>query len=367
MDTTLGQPMMYKFTCPENKDNCPNNKDWKLKSCEVLPVDKQTPGAEILAKENMVTDIHLDGNSFMLPIGGYMWTGDCYFGEASATGIVTTPTFEECKGLLPETNIMTRPKGWKFPSAETPYRHETTMSGGGRRLNDVAEAVAAEAVTDMIDYLTGLKLRTTRSPSKAKALWDAAMDSYEPGTCIDERCKVLQTCQKDTSYGKLEEKTNVLHYSASGNIRNATTAGEVTAGNSVAQFQLKCKNVLGNAPQSGHDCNIVLAFAGSDDITDWLQNTQAWPSEVSTRTGKEYHSGFKEYTDSLFGCVEFYREELQQKKHTLDYIVGHSLGGAAATIYAQESALGNARHGVVTFGAPKTNVSPAAVKGYRYD
>ena len=219
MDTTLGQPMMYKFTCPENKDNCPNNKDWKLKSCEVLPVDKQTPGAEILAKENMVTDIHLDGNSFMLPIGGYMWTGDCYFGEASATGIVTTPTFEECKGWLPETNIMTRPKGWKFPSAETPYRHETTMSGGGRRLNDVAEAVAAEAVTDMIDYLTGLKLRTTRSPSKAKALWDAAMDSYAtwntpPGSCTDTSkvsCKVLQTCQKETSYGELLRKEGVTH------------------------------------------------------------------------------------------------------------------------------------------------------------
>lgn len=389
MDMTLDQPMMYRFTCPEHKDSCPNNKDWILKSCEVLPMDNQTSGAEILAKKNVVTGIQLDGNSFMLPMADHMWTGDCYFGEASATGVVRTPTFDECAALKDPTNIMARTKGWKFKrvvqSAEE-RRHDSsaTASGAGRRLGIYSWAVSA--MYAKIKFFTRSLIRP---PSTANQLWDAASDVYSKDVCTNsvspgwspsynllatkyperyaDSCKVLQTCQLGQTYGNLTEKTNVPHYS--GKIRPATEAGEVTADNSKAQFQMKCNiySFDGDAttPGTWSDCNLVLAFAGSDDIGDWVQNAQAWPSEASTRTGKKYHNGFKEHMDSLFNCVEYYREMLLQENHEVDYIVGHSLGGAAATIYAQESYLGNAKRGTATFGAPKTNVDTAAVKGYR--
>ena len=50
----------------------------------------------------------------------------------------------------------------------------------------------------------------------------------------------------------------------------------------------------------------------------------------------------------------------------IDYIVGHSLGGAAATIYAQEKE--NGLKGVVTWGAPKSNNiwASSAITGWRF-
>ncbi|GMI19077.1 hypothetical protein TeGR_g8934 [Tetraparma gracilis] len=113
-----------------------------------------------------------------------------------------------------------------------------------------------------------------------------------------------------------------------------------TNDNARAQFFYKCDH---------RGCNMNLGFAGSDDAKDWLQNVQAWPGGSDW----DYHNGFHSYYTMLEPCVTRYRYMLEGWGIKLDYIVGHSLGGAAATVYAQER--GNGLKGVVTFGAPKTN------------
>lgn len=97
-------------------------------------------------------------------------------------------------------------------------------------------------------------------------------------------------------------------------------------------------------------CNMILGFAGSDDVKDWMQNAQIWPGGPFNK----YHSGFYDYQNGLSGCIKRNKDLLLSWGISLDYIVGHSLGGAAAVVYAQEH--GNANKGVVTFGAPKTNI-----------
>ena len=105
---------------------------------------------------------------------------------------------------------------------------------------------------------------------------------------------------------------------------------------------------------------MALAFAGSDDIGDWLKNAD----KEKDSSGK-YHKGFKTYVDMLSPCVETYRALLRVWGIEIDYIVGHSLGGAAATIYAQE--FGNGLSGVATYGAPKTNFKKGTpLKGWRF-
>ncbi len=141
-------------------------------------------------------------------------------------------------------------------------------------------------------------------------------------------------------------------------------------------------------------CDMALAFAGSDDIGDWVKNAQAtrrvadtvysgcrvtgvtgygphrgysWFTSIENCTaagcsdcgdvrlssGNTYHQGFYEYVQMLAPCVNHYRHILKSNSIEVAYITGHSLGGASATIYAQEYGL--PVKGVATYGAPKTN------------
>merc|ERR1712196_458962 len=134
-----------------------------------------------------------------------------------------------------------------------------------------------------------------------------------------------------------------------------TDWAECTDGNANAQFHYKCDYA---------GCNMNLAFAGSDDGPDWMMNAKFWKKQGKNGA---YHKGFWEYQNKLVKkCVKDYRDTLEAWGIKLDYIVGHSLGGAAATVYAQEH--GNALKGVVTFGAPKTDwwSNKNNVKGWRF-
>jgi len=121
----------------------------------------------------------------------------------------------------------------------------------------------------------------------------------------------------------------------------------------------------------------VISFAGSDDVSDWIHNNfKAIPKKGIT--GRYYHKGFWEYQQSLRSCLY----PMETKYGAPHFITGHSLGGAAATVYAQEwhddmktkgefqkcsydqnnnkiqstcTTKQVVRIGVVTFGAPKTN------------
>jgi len=109
---------------------------------------------------------------------------------------------------------------------------------------------------------------------------------------------------------------------------------------------------------------MVLAFAGTDktDFMDWRNNLNIW---YQTTHGITTHAGFFGYQNSLAGCVNREKNALAARGIPLSYIVGHSLGGSAATIYSQLH--GQARHGLVTFGAPKTRYGThCSVPGTRY-
>jgi len=127
------------------------------------------------------------------------------------------------------------------------------------------------------------------------------------------------------------------------------------SGNARAQFFYKCDH---------RGCNMNLAFAGSDDWKDWVfNNANLFPGGP----GGKYHAGFYNYQNWLSGCVNNYRNQLRGWGIQLDYITGHSLGGGAATVYAQEH--GNGLKGTVTYGAPKTNqviAGGSRVTGWRF-
>lgn len=82
----------------------------------------------------------------------------------------------------------------------------------------------------------------------------------------------------------------------------------------------------------------AVSFAGTNDFDDVIQDMKSWGHTT-------YHGGFYEYVKMLDGCIN------ANGGQSANYIVGHSLGGAAATIYKQIS---GASGTVVTFGAPKT-------------
>lgn len=90
---------------------------------------------------------------------------------------------------------------------------------------------------------------------------------------------------------------------------------------------------------------MVIAYAGTNDMWDALQDMKTWGND-------RYHGGFHDYVGMTRGCVDNYVNMLRNWGIEIDYITGHSLGGAAAVVYKQTSSAGGR---VVTFGAPKTS------------
>jgi hypothetical protein len=102
---------------------------------------------------------------------------------------------------------------------------------------------------------------------------------------------------------------------------------------------------------------MVLAWAGTDDFWDALQDLKTWGHS-------KYHGGFWDYVSMTYDCVQNRVSTLAGWGIQLDYITGHSLGGAATTVYKQRS--GNGAK-AVTFAAPKTTRDTAcASPGVRY-
>jgi len=94
---------------------------------------------------------------------------------------------------------------------------------------------------------------------------------------------------------------------------------------------------------------MVLSYAGTNDMWDALQDLKTWGNA-------QYHGGFYDYVIMTKSCVDSRVNLLSSWGIPLSYITGHSLGGAAATVYQQ---LSNNGATVVTFGAPKTSKNTA--------
>jgi len=122
---------------------------------------------------------------------------------------------------------------------------------------------------------------------------------------------------------------------------------------SVKQFdKIKtCKKKNGTARFATHRPTVVLAFAGTDDLDDVIQDLDDTRAPRTTFHGvkKIYSKGYYKYTENLMKCVLDKVEHLEKKGQTLDFVTGHSLGGAASVIFQDisgHSAL------AVTFGQP---------------
>jgi len=97
----------------------------------------------------------------------------------------------------------------------------------------------------------------------------------------------------------------------------------------------------------------VAAFEGTDPLQceDWWDNSNNNPITVG---GKTFHKGFYNQQHRISGCMN------ANGGNTAQYIAGHSLGGAAATIYSQ---LHNTNGQLVTFGAPRTRFHAQCSRG----
>ena len=181
----------------------------------------------------------------------------------------------------------------------------------------------------------GFYLGGIQGPASPKMLWNATQNAYK-GRKIKGNWKVWRVCQKD---------------------------------NATAKFMYI----------DGANPIMVVAISGTDgfkELGDWGDNMDI---RLRTTNGITNHRGFYRHQEKIEPCLNNYIQQLNQDRTGLDYIVGHSLGGAAATVYAQHNDQ-TGRYGLYTFGAPATRgpekvmkkgknktVRPScSVKGVRY-
>ena len=107
-----------------------------------------------------------------------------------------------------------------------------------------------------------------------------------------------------------------------------------------------------------HEEYLCMVFRGTDEITDWIDNINAF--SVKELFG-EFHRGFWEATEKVWSELEpKYQEKRGKKKRPL-FITGHSLGGAMATIAAAKLIhLDRPFISVYTFGQPRAMNQDAA-------
>lgn len=101
------------------------------------------------------------------------------------------------------------------------------------------------------------------------------------------------------------------------------------------------------------DLDYVIAFRGTDDISSVMVDLKSW--QTDSDTVGEVHYGFKSYVDNLevqlFKWLEQY-SILESKKRII--VTGHSLGGAAATIFITRLIeKGYKNVCLYTFGSPR--------------
>jgi len=220
-------------------------------------------------------------------------------------------------------------------------------------------------VNASIEGLIQTALNTTNASISGRRLKDLMAEGARLWSARDEEQSLQDTAEYlrakharllSWASSTLGATSNSLWHSSWGAYSGYSTDGhwtdwvECSAGNANAQFHYMC---------DWRGCNMNLAFAGSDDIKDWLQNTEIWAGATGIHA-----KGFYDYQNSLKSCVQYHRELLKSWGIPLEYVVGHSLGGAAAVIYSDIH--GAARRGVVTFGAPKSHLASATVAGWRF-
>jgi len=102
---------------------------------------------------------------------------------------------------------------------------------------------------------------------------------------------------------------------------------------------------FGSTPQRQGEC--LISVRGTDLIGDWL--TDARLSGTRGPNGHMVHKGFRKLNDVILPQV---KRALKNKNPSAIHIVGHSLGGAVATLLA-DSLKDHSKLYLYTFGAPR--------------
>jgi hypothetical protein len=98
----------------------------------------------------------------------------------------------------------------------------------------------------------------------------------------------------------------------------------------------------------------VVVCRGSQGGEDWLTDARAWLTPIPDCDGFEGHDGFAR-VDGVWADV--WADIMDED---IIYIVGHSKGGAEATILALKAAKWGKRVRLVTFGCPRVLAPDAA-------
>lgn len=115
----------------------------------------------------------------------------------------------------------------------------------------------------------------------------------------------------------------------------------------------------------GNDKHVAVVFRGTDEPRDWIDNVNYKQVERKGFAGP-IHLGFAKqlYTSGCWDKVLTTVKKFRDNKQTL-WVSGHSLGGALATLAAQELVLAKLTPRMAfTFGSPRV-MHPDAAAEYR--
>ena len=100
-----------------------------------------------------------------------------------------------------------------------------------------------------------------------------------------------------------------------------------------------------------HESFLCIAFRGTDELADWLDNINAFSTKALFG---EFHRGFWNSVEDVWRPINDKFRFLQQERKRPLFITGHSLGGAMATIAAAKLAHEDKPFtSVYTFGQPR--------------
>lgn len=100
-----------------------------------------------------------------------------------------------------------------------------------------------------------------------------------------------------------------------------------------------------------HEDYLVMAFRGTDQLADWLDNLNAFSTKVLFG---EFHRGFWNSLEDIWQPIYDQSLELQKEKPRPLFLTGHSLGGAMATVAAAKLIHDDKPFtSVYTFGQPR--------------
>ena len=100
-----------------------------------------------------------------------------------------------------------------------------------------------------------------------------------------------------------------------------------------------------------HEDYLCMAFRGTDELSDWLDNINAFSTK---ELFGEFHRGFWNSVEDVWRPINKKFRSLQKKNKRPLFITGHSLGGAMATIAAAKLIhVDKPFISVYTFGQPR--------------